>query len=96
MTTLYIPADRLQQAILDFAQASALRFCTTVTSRGDDTVAVTASWPVEGFSTGERIAWDLLASMVDGTLRQAFERLDAENLRALADVLTELHDGLVA
>lgn len=93
--TIYIPGDRLQTGILQFVQASALADCTTVETTASS-IAITTSWPVAGFSTGELVAWSILRSLVDGDLRRAFDRLDTDSIGALVGCLTAVRDELVA
>jgi hypothetical protein len=93
--SIVIPTDRMRPAIMAFVESSALRFCTTFGYTEHDAVEVVPSWPVEGFSAGEAVAWSLLCSLVNGDLRAAFERLDASNVAALMSTLNELHGQLV-
>jgi hypothetical protein len=93
--TVLIRPDRMQAPIVRFVESSALAYCTVVETKADDTVAVNPSWPVEGFSSGERVAWSLLESLVDGDLRLAFDKLDPKNVGALMAALESLY-ALVA
>jgi len=99
--TIYIPEDRLQDGILQFVRSSSLASCTNVgeegeaDSRADGSIAITTSWPVAGFSSGELVAWALLRSLVSGDLRRAFERLDPDNLGALIGCLATVRGQVV-
>jgi hypothetical protein len=93
---ILIRRDRLQDAIVAFVNRSALSHCTTQETRGEDAVAVIPRWPVDCFSTGEAVAWDLLESLNTGTLRLAFDRLDHTNLNALTLVLAAAREAVKA
>ena len=99
--TIYIPQDRLQVGVIQFVRSSSLASCTTgheddtTDVRGDGSIAITTSWPVAGFSSGELVAWALLRSLVSGDLRRAFERLDPDNLGALIGCLATVRGQVV-
>jgi hypothetical protein len=93
---ILIRADRLKDPILSFVSRSALSYCTTVEPRYGDEVAVVPRWPVDCFSAGEAIAWDLLESLTSGALHMAFDRLDDENLNALTSVIASAREAVKA
>lgn len=93
---LTIPKDSAQAGIVQFVESSALAHCTTFDSNwSDGAVTVSTSWDVEGFSSGERIAWSTLASLINGDLRTFLDRLDADNIGALIACLAMVRAELV-
>lgn len=94
-TRINIPGDRLQGPLLRFVRESALQYCTTA-DRAGATAIVTAARPVEMLSTGERTAWNLLASFVSGDLRTAVEWFDGENANAMAVLMQSAFVGVRA
>ena len=89
---VYVRPDLLAPVVLRFVESSALSGCTTVEQHPNGWTRVAPRWPVAGWSTGEKLLWRLLTSLVGGDLHEAFDRLDAPSLRAVCDVLAFMRE----
>ena len=87
--TILVPRDAAQGGIRRFVEQSALAHCTTMNTeeRIDGALAVTTSWPVVGFSTGEQEAWVTLRSLVNGELRGLLLKSGVDTIWALVACL---------
>ena len=89
-------SGRLHDALLAFVADTALSACTSIAPSGYGTDTVTALWPVEGWSTGERTLWRILRSLTEGDLFRAFDRCDVRNVEALCDVFAAMRAEVAA